>query len=439
VIRRGFRALLDSGRVDVDVLPKATPGDLHRAMEASIDPARRYDVLHFIGHGEYDAKGERGYLLFENDRGGVERLRADVFRQIVGRRGTRLVFLNACETGSGMRGADVGSQHTAFAAGVAPMLVRGGVPTVVANQFKVLDPAAVTFASHFYRALADGHCVGDAAREARVAVRYSITGESIDWAVPVVFARNPGDRLVSRPAGGARAPGSGVLSALMPDPVTARVGAARSRGRLPGAPAPPRVRVALWDINHVVPALDAIAARLNAVQRRYAFDVVDVSAPLGTWRLRPVDGEGDAAQPYLYTNETRQKLAETPARLGVDWLFCITSFWMTDGEVLNLYADSGKDDSRIVFVSTAGLLARFAPPATSLERMVANLVAAFLSGLPDHRLGEGLRPDCPAYLNPRRSVRLIGGRLRFCACAGGLRPRKRAALDAILAAFDGGA
>jgi len=76
------------------------------------------------------------------------------------------------------------------------MLVAGGVPAVVANQFKVLDPSAAAFAQHFYWALASGRTIGDAAREARVAVNYSIAGEAIDWAVPVLFARNPGDRMI---------------------------------------------------------------------------------------------------------------------------------------------------------------------------------------------------------------------------------------------------
>ena len=50
------------------------------------------------------------------------------------------------------------------------MLVAGGVPAVLANQFKVLDPSALAFAQHFYWALANGRTIGDAAREARVAV-----------------------------------------------------------------------------------------------------------------------------------------------------------------------------------------------------------------------------------------------------------------------------
>jgi CHAT domain-containing protein len=101
------------------------------------------------------------------------------------------VFLNACDTGRGFGRADA-----AFAAGTAPFLIAGGVPAVVANQFPVLDRSAAAFAGHFYERLARGASIGDAMREARVAVRYLVAAEPIDWAVPVLFARNAGDRLV---------------------------------------------------------------------------------------------------------------------------------------------------------------------------------------------------------------------------------------------------
>jgi len=91
-----------------------------------------------------------------------------VLQQIVCRRNVRLVFLNACETGQGGK--------TDFNRGVAPSLVAGGVPAVVGNQFSVLDVSATAFAKHFYWVLAHGRSLGEAAREARISVNYSISG-----------------------------------------------------------------------------------------------------------------------------------------------------------------------------------------------------------------------------------------------------------------------
>jgi CHAT domain-containing protein len=112
---------------------------------------------------------------------------AAAFRQIVGRRGLALVFLNACESGRGGR--------VDFNRGVAPALVAAGVPAVVANQYAVLDESATVFARELYALLARGTPLGDAAREARVSLGQIAGADTLDWAVPVVFARDPRARL----------------------------------------------------------------------------------------------------------------------------------------------------------------------------------------------------------------------------------------------------
>ncbi len=177
-LRRAFRPLVRSGLALVEVLPRATPSKLQQRLQVD-----RTDVLHFVGHGAFDAATREGSVLLEDERGRPRRLGVDSFRQIVCRRGLRLVSLNACETGRGGR-AD-------WSRGVAPALVAAGVPAVVANQYPVLDSAATTFAVDFYAALARRRALGDAAREARVAVEREAGGGGLDWAIPVLFARDP--------------------------------------------------------------------------------------------------------------------------------------------------------------------------------------------------------------------------------------------------------
>ena len=80
------------------------------------------------------------------------------------------MFLNACESGRGGR-AD-------FNKGVAQSLVAHGLPALVANQYSVLDSSATSFAQHFYWSLAQGMSIGQAAREARIAVNYSLHGRA---------------------------------------------------------------------------------------------------------------------------------------------------------------------------------------------------------------------------------------------------------------------
>jgi len=181
-LRKAFRPLSAAGRAEVEVLAKATPSHLQRRLAKG-----GVDVLHFVGHGEFDEKDREGSLLLEDDHGRPRPLGSEALRQILCGRGLRLVFLNACETGRGGR--------VEWNRGVAPALVAAGMPAVVANQYPVLDSAATAFARELYAQLAAGRAVGDAAREARVAVSRDLGPGTLDWAVPVVFARDPREPL----------------------------------------------------------------------------------------------------------------------------------------------------------------------------------------------------------------------------------------------------
>ncbi len=181
-LRKAFADLVSKGRAEVEVLAPATAGRLQRRLAAG-----GVDVLHFVGHGEFDEKEREGSLLLEDDRGRPRPLGTDALRQIVCGRGLRLVFLNACETGRGGR--------VEWNRGVAPALVAAGLPAVVANQYPVEDAAATAFARELYAQLAAGSTLGDAAREARVAVGRDLGTGSLGWAVPVVFARDPREPL----------------------------------------------------------------------------------------------------------------------------------------------------------------------------------------------------------------------------------------------------
>ncbi|MEO8054587.1 MAG: CHAT domain-containing protein [Acidobacteriota bacterium] len=185
-IRAAFAPLVKSGHAVLDVLPAATPSGLHHGLAAA-----RVDVLHFVGHGAWDEKERSGALLLVDGRGRGTWVDADRLRRLLCGRGLRLVVLNACETGRGGRND--------FLRGVAPALLAGGIPAVVANQYKVLDTSATAFARHLMWALARGHALGEAAREARVAVSVARGAEPMDWAVPVLYARDT-SLVLCRPA-----------------------------------------------------------------------------------------------------------------------------------------------------------------------------------------------------------------------------------------------
>jgi hypothetical protein len=181
-LEKAFADLVKKGRAAVEVLAPATAGRLQRRLAAG-----GVDVLHFVGHGAFDEKEREGSILLEDERGRPRAVGTDALRQLVCGRGLRLAFLNACETGRGGR--------VEWNRGVAPALVAAGLPAVVANQYPVEDEAATAFARELYAQLAAGSALGDAAREARVAVARDAGTASLGWAVPVVFARDPREPL----------------------------------------------------------------------------------------------------------------------------------------------------------------------------------------------------------------------------------------------------
>ncbi len=381
VIRSGFRRLLDAHLAEVELLLDATPELLHRTLEAAGAP---FDILHFIGHGEYREKeGEKegcGYLVFENSDGGVQELDSSTLRQIVCRRGIRLVCLNACETGRGGR--------EDFSRGVAQAMIAGGVPAVVANQYPVLDVSATSFSRHFYWALAMGQSIGDAAREARVAVNYSISGEAIDWAVPVVFARNPAQRLcLPRPA---------------VDYERTRTASVRQRRRA----MQDRIKIGMWNAHRMIPHLPEICDHLTKVQEVYSFETVSFPAPIGTWRR-----EEDEDQAFVVAETLYERLKTKPKELGIDQLACMINFPLKSKDAKYLYF--WRRDSLSV-ASTFGVLEQLTGQEFTVERMMAHLAAAVVADLPYHRRDIG-PADCPFFYNSHRNIRSIAGRLHFCA------------------------
>ena len=176
--------LVRRGLVKVDRLQSGTLAALQRPLRLT-----EYHVLHFIGHGGYDENAQDGALALEGaDRKTRLVTGRDLGMMIRNRRSLRLVVLNACE---GARSA----QNDPFG-GVAQALVHQGIPAVIAMQFEISDPAALTFSQSFYQAIADGLPVDVATVEARRAM--FAEGNEIEWATPVLYLRSTDGRVFTR-------------------------------------------------------------------------------------------------------------------------------------------------------------------------------------------------------------------------------------------------
>jgi hypothetical protein len=402
VIRRGFEPLIAAGLVTVTALARATPTKLHGYLSNG-----KFDVVHFIGHGTYDEKRGEGRLVFENEQGQEHSLGERAVREIFCNRNLSLVFLNACETGAAGRAE--------FNKGVAQSLVAHGLPAVVANQYSVLDSSATSFAQHFYWSLAQGNSLGESAREARIAVNYSLHGEPIDWAVPVVYARDSSLVLCRPPA----------TRSFVPE--------TRVRPDARRATAGHTARVAVWDMDNVFPALDRTLARMNAAQKEFGFELVQLSVPFDVWDLR----EGKTM--FLWAERLADRLRGMPVELEVDILACITRHPMRDNEWENTYGWwPSKGEPPILIQSVAGF-AQLAPEGPETDRVIANEMVSGLAGLHGNLEGhETGSKDCPMFFNRQRKFEHLASRKQFDKdCREKLKDRgaNLDALDALLNVF----
>ncbi|MES1245897.1 MAG: CHAT domain-containing protein [Acidobacteriota bacterium] len=111
----------------------------------------RWDVLHFIGHGELGDNG-RTKVRLNSPRGEDSWMDGEVFAEVLRGSGVRLAVLNCCEGARPMPGQSL--------SGLGPLLLRAGVPAVVAMRYEIHDDTAILFSEQFYRALLNGPAPG---------------------------------------------------------------------------------------------------------------------------------------------------------------------------------------------------------------------------------------------------------------------------------------
>lgn len=175
-IETAMSAKVREGLVVVDRLPEPT-------VDALGEWLLNHDthVIHFVGHGDFDANGGEGFIFFQNERRGADPVSASVLGPFVhDHDALRMVVMNAC------RSARVG--RTDPYGGMAQGLVQQGATAVVAMQFPITDQAALMFTGKFYGALAAGLPVDQAVSYARKALHAKFRSE---WATPVLFMRSP--------------------------------------------------------------------------------------------------------------------------------------------------------------------------------------------------------------------------------------------------------
>lgn len=177
----------------LDGLARALTQDPHQAP---------FDVLHFDGHGVYDARTGLGYLCFEHRdpqkraAGEPELIDGAEIRKALGDQRLPLAFLEACQTAQ--------SDETSDAA-MASALLAAGAESVIAMSHSVLVTTATRFTAAFYDGLIHGQTVAAAtARGRRALIQSRARGsgqqphalELDDWHVPLLYQRGEDPTLV---------------------------------------------------------------------------------------------------------------------------------------------------------------------------------------------------------------------------------------------------
>jgi hypothetical protein len=179
-------ALRSNPSIEIQVLEQADSGALRRALVQ-----KAFHVLHYMGHGAFEAVTGEGAVLFSRVDGMVEAVSGrHLSTKIKDFASLRLVVLNACSTAL----TDAEGTANPFG-GVATALVLGGVPAVVAMQAPIADHYAVAFSTAFYNHLSRGMPLEEAVTEGRQAI-HSLSPESADWAIPILFQRNTSEMLL---------------------------------------------------------------------------------------------------------------------------------------------------------------------------------------------------------------------------------------------------
>jgi hypothetical protein len=151
-------------------------------LQAALDQGG-WHVFHFIGHGSFDRQSGEGLLALTGEDGGVDRLAAsDLALLLADQAWLRLVVLNSCDTAR--------ASATDRFSSTASVLMRRGIPAVVAMQYEISDQAAIAFARGFYTALAGQHPVDQAVTRGRRAIK-RVRQNTLEWATPVLYLRSP--------------------------------------------------------------------------------------------------------------------------------------------------------------------------------------------------------------------------------------------------------
>lgn len=195
------------GRIDVEFLRPATFRHLVDRLNDELRPA--VDVVHFDGHGVFDAEGaigdrapDTGYLLFERDSGLAQPVSPLLWRTRIGAR-VPLVILSACQSAAMPAEGPDDASSAPIGSVACGLAASGSAGAVLAMTHSLLAESARTLFAEFYRCLAQGAAIGTAVDAARRAMLQQEAKHDVqrgpleialslqDWFLPALYQAAP--------------------------------------------------------------------------------------------------------------------------------------------------------------------------------------------------------------------------------------------------------
>lgn len=186
-------ALKDCEHIEVEWVADPPSHDRLRESLREIRP----NIFHFIGHGVW--RDGHPNLIIATDDNKAHYMDEDMLRDLLRRQvELKVVFLAACQSGEIQIEPEApGEDEPWFQVGVAkslvgiaPKLLKMGIPAVLAMQHPVSMPAARRFAAHFYEALSNEDPIDAAVNLAREDLRFE--AENLrDFGTPVLYTLIP--------------------------------------------------------------------------------------------------------------------------------------------------------------------------------------------------------------------------------------------------------
>jgi len=178
-IQRAFDPLILKGLVELDFIEEASLGEIREELTR-----KKYNILHYSGHGTYYSDKDTSYLLME-DKEGKENLvsPSDLAALLGDQPSMRMVFLSGCHTA-----------HESRAQGFpefAARLLEHKVPSVLAMRTSVRDDYATEFAEALYGGIAKGVPLATAVAGARKQLLFSAGRDRGDFAIPALYSADP--------------------------------------------------------------------------------------------------------------------------------------------------------------------------------------------------------------------------------------------------------